>query len=300
MHDKRIHRLAGRQHWLVTRGQLAALGLSRRQIEVLLASGVLFKVHRGVYGFAGAPNTYQFRVMAGVLAAGDDAWASHRSAAVLFGLRRVTGDAVQVTVPGRRAPRIAAVETHRTEVFRPGDRAKIDKIPVTAPARILADLAGELDPFILEGALDDVLVRKLATLSAIERQVKASRLPGAPLLRELVAERRNGKRPTESVLEDDLGALIKRYGLPEPERQYEIEDGDIRFDCAYPDRRLDFEADGDEHHAGLLDQRRDAVRDARARALGWTVRRFSTEDIRKRPDAVAATVARLLGLERPA
>lgn len=300
MQDTRLHRLAGRQHLVAAHHQLVTLGYSDDQIQRRLRSGVLFKVHRGVYGIAGAPNTYEFRLMAACLAAGEGARVSHRSAAVLFGLRRITSPDVHVTVPGRRAPRTPGVMTHQTGRFETGERATINRILVTAPARILADLAGELDPFILEGALDDVLVRKLATLAGVARQVRGSRRPGAPLLRQLVEERRAGRAPTESPLEDDLAALIRRYGLPEPERQYEIDGGHIRFDCAYPDRLLDLEADGDRFHAGSLDRRHDRRRDGRARALGWTVRRFSTDDIRERPDEVAAAIGRLLALARPA
>jgi very-short-patch-repair endonuclease len=57
---------------------------------------------------------------------------------------------------------------------------------------------------------------------------------------------------------------------------------------------LAIEADGDEHHAGALDRAADASRDERCRALGWTIRRFTTEEIREQPAAVAAVIATLL------
>ena len=48
-----------------------------------------------------------------------------------------------------------------------------------------------------------------------------------------------------------------------------------RFDAAYPELALGFEADGDAYHKGLLDQMRDEARDEACRRLGWTVRRYS-------------------------
>jgi very-short-patch-repair endonuclease len=241
--------------------------------------------------------------MAACLATGG--LASHRSAAALFRLRRVTAHGVEITVGGRRAPRLAGVRAHRSDSIAPPDRTTIAGIPVTSPARILVDLAGELTPSVLEGALDDALVRKLTTLPALGRVMEqvGHRRPGVPLLAELVAARRGGdRRPTESQLEDDLGAVIRRFGLPEPVRQYELElpgGHKVRFDTAYPSSRLAFEADGDEHHAGVSDQARDAVRDERCRERGWNVRRFTTEAIRQHPADVAAVIAALLRALEP-
>lgn len=300
MYDVPLLRLAARQHWVVSHGDLVKLGFSPRMIESRIRAGALFGVHRGVYGVTGADRGFRFRAKAACLAAGWGALVSHETAAVVFDLRGIDTDEVHVTVAGRCAPRVAGVHAHRTQAFAPGDRAENDRIPVTSPARTLLDLAGRLDPVVLEGALDDVLVRRLARLGTVERRARGSRLVGARLLHELVEERKAGRAPAESVLEDELGALIRRHGLPEPVRQHRVDGGRIRLDCAYPDRRLDLEADGDRYHAGLLDQRRDAARDRRVEALGWTVRRFSTDDIRRRPGDVAAEIDRLLALTRPA
>jgi very-short-patch-repair endonuclease len=210
---------------------------------------------------------------------------------------------VEITVVGRRAPRLDGVVMHETAVLQPFEQTKIGRIPVTIPTRVLLDLAGTLPPAILEGALDDALVRHLTTLSALERLLDRAGgrgRPGSPRLSDLVLARREGReRPTESELEDDLKALIRRFNLPEPERQHPIDlpgGGTARFDCAYPALRLALEADGDEHHAGLLDRRRDEARDRRGVEAGWTVRRFTTEDIRSHPQRVAGVIARLLGV----
>lgn len=54
-------------------------------IEAWLDAGVLFRVHHGVYALAGARIDFDFKVLAGVLAAGEGAVASHRAAGALFG-----------------------------------------------------------------------------------------------------------------------------------------------------------------------------------------------------------------------
>lgn len=90
--------------------------------------------------------------------------------------------------------------------------------------------------------------------------------------------------------------VFRAYGLPEPERQFELLLFGGRkaiFDAAYPRLLLGFEADGDGSHKGLLDRMRDEARDERAALRGWTIERYSTEDIRERPAGIADGVLRL-------
>lgn len=292
-------RQAGRQRSLITRRQLLALGATVRQIETWLAAGVLFRVHHGVYALAGARRDFDFEVVAGVLAAGPEAVISHRTAAAVFGLRRVTCSSIEVTVGGRRAPKGGGLVAHRSDLLLSGDRTKIGIVPVTTPARTLLDLSTVLDPVRLGGALDDVLVRHLASLSTVERllaRFDGQRRPGARTLAELVAERRRGKKPSETGLEDELLEVFRAYGLPTPEQQFKLAlpgGGTAVFDAAYPELLLGFEADGDRWHKGLLDRMRDEARDEQAGLIGWTIRRYGTEDIRERPAGIADEVFRL-------
>ncbi|HVT42704.1 MAG TPA: type IV toxin-antitoxin system AbiEi family antitoxin domain-containing protein [Acidimicrobiia bacterium] len=302
MLDVKVLRLAGRQRSLVTRRQLVELGCSKTLIEAWLDAGLVFRVHRGVYALAGARVDFDFKVLAGVLAAGEGAVASHRTAAALFGLRRVFCNAVEITVPGRRAPKGKGLVGHRSDRLEAGDQTLIGIVPVTAPARTVLDLAAVLDRSQLGGVLDDVLVRKLASLGAVERlltRTGGERRAGAGVLAELVAERRSGQRPSESGLEDELLQIFNAYGLPEPVRQFVLPlpgGGSVRFDAAYPELLLGFEADGDRWHKGRLDRIRDEARDGQCGLIGWTVRRYDTEDIRERPAGVADEVWRLYRL----
>jgi very-short-patch-repair endonuclease len=297
--DTALLRLAGRQHGLVTTAQLAALGFGRGAVRRRVDAGVLFRVYRGVYAVAGTRDMFEFRVMAAVLAADEGALASGRCAAALYGLRRIRCDLVEVTVSGRHAPRLAGFVAHRRDLLTPADRSRIGVIPVTAPGWTLLDLAATVDRERLGGALDDVIVRRLASLRAVERllaRLADQRVPGAAVLGELVAERRQGKRPSETGLEDELLEVFRAYGLPEPVRQFVLPlpaGGTARFDAAYPELRLGFEADGDAFHKGLLDRMRDEARDEKCGQAGWTVRRYSTDDIRDRPAGIADEVARL-------
>src|SRR5690349_11964603 len=93
--DAEIARRAEPQHGVLTLAQLEAVGLSRRAIGDRVASGRLHRVHRGVFGVERP--TREGRWLAAVLAIGERAVLSHRSAAALWGLGRDTRSVVDVT-----------------------------------------------------------------------------------------------------------------------------------------------------------------------------------------------------------
>jgi hypothetical protein len=204
---------------------------------------------------------------------------------------------VEITVEDR-APHLDGVTVRTMAGLASIDRTRIGIVPVLHPAVVLLQLAGTC-PELVEGALDDALVRRITSLDALGRvldRLGGRGRPGSTTLRRLVADRHSGQQPTESALEDDLVALAGAYSLELPVRQLPLvttEGPDVRCDFGDPDCRLDIEVDGDRFHAGHSDQRRDADRDRRVRAEGWAVRRFTTGDIRERPDEVAAVLRAL-------
>jgi very-short-patch-repair endonuclease len=115
---------------------------------------------------------------------------------------------------------------------------------------------------------------------------------GTTRMREVIEAQIKGGAPTESWLEDRLVELIRRYGLPEPVRQYRLET--MRFDLAYPEVPLDVEADSRLWHTTPADRRRDEARDAAARLAGWAVERVTWLQMEEEPAAVAARIGRWL------
>jgi hypothetical protein len=76
--------LARRQHGVLTRRDLLALGFSPRGIKHRVAGGRLHVVARGIYAVGRPELTPHGRWMAAVLVCGDGAVLSHRSAAELW------------------------------------------------------------------------------------------------------------------------------------------------------------------------------------------------------------------------
>jgi hypothetical protein len=108
--DRRAAELADRQEGVVARRQLVALGMSDRMIGDRVRRGRLIRLHRGVYAVGHRRLRREGVWLAAVLAAGRGAALSHRTAAVLHGLRSST-TLVEVTAPVPR--RIAGMRMHR-------------------------------------------------------------------------------------------------------------------------------------------------------------------------------------------
>jgi predicted transcriptional regulator of viral defense system len=83
--------LARRQHGVVSRPQMLALGLGGSAIAEWVGRGRLHRLHRGVYAVGHLNLTRNSHFMAAVLACGDKAALSHFSAAVLWGMLGATG-----------------------------------------------------------------------------------------------------------------------------------------------------------------------------------------------------------------
>jgi very-short-patch-repair endonuclease len=172
----------------------------------------------------------------------------------------------------------------------------VDGIPCTTAPRTLFDLCGDVRARRAERALDTALARRLVTMPGLWQvlvDLAEHGRSGTVLMRALLEERREDYVPPESELEARLIELARQYGLPEPERQVDLGDGDSwigRVDFLFRGARIVVEVDGAEFHDGLVDQRHDAERDARLLAAGWYVLRFRWDDIVNRPQAVAHSI----------
>lgn len=109
----------------------------------------------GVYAVGWPALTQKRRWMAAVLAGGEGAALSHRSAAALWEMGTEISGQIDVSVRRR-------CELHRPGIlFRgrpsmsPRSIQARDDIPVTSPVQTLVDLATELEPVPLERAVND-------------------------------------------------------------------------------------------------------------------------------------------------
>ncbi|HEV7687886.1 MAG TPA: hypothetical protein VGQ80_15030 [Acidimicrobiia bacterium] len=286
--ERRIAALAVDQHSLVTYGRMTGAGITRREIERRQENGIIVPRFRGVFAVAGAEPTYEQGVMAACLATGGVA--SHRCAARLFRLRGFGSEKrIEITVPNRRATKLDGVVAHMSNLL---ETTTIGVIPVVMPAQVLLGLA-EVAPQRAEGAVNDALVKGLATLPALVRfaqRQSAQGRGGIVRLRGLLDEQVRAGGATESWLEDQVVEFLRQRGFPPPVRQYRV--GRWRLDLAWPERMVNFEADGRLWHTSPSDRRRDAARDAALGGIGFRIERIGWLELNEDPDGLEARLWR--------
>jgi len=299
--DRRIALVAEPQLGLVTHAQSITAGLTEEGIRYRIEVGRWRRAHAGVYVVAGAPWSWEQDVMAACLAAGPGAVASHRSAAVIWGLDGVASDVVEVSVPRPRCHRLRGVIVHRSTDLDRSTAMTRAGILVSSPVRTLVDLGAVVPARTVERALDQAVSRRLVSLAGVRRELEAVARKGrrgAGVLRDLLDERADAYTLIDSVLEAHMLRRCRNHGVALPICQYEVREGNRfvgRVDFAFPHLRLAIEVDGYESHAGLAAFRHDRVRQNDLVAAGWTVLRFTWHDVTANPERVAASITRLLG-----
>jgi very-short-patch-repair endonuclease len=275
--DIEVARLAGRQHGVVSRGQLLRLGLGEHAIDRRLSAGRLHRIHRGVYAVGHGVLTREGRWMAATLACGEGAVLSHTTAAAAWDLRRNEG-LIHVTVCGsRKAPR--GIRLHRSATLTRDDVTTLNRIPVTRPARTIIDLARTLTADDLEPIVDLADSRGLVDFHTLRQATPASLK--AVLLNYAPA-------PTRSELERRFLTLCKRHRIARPETNALI-DGYL-VDFVWRHRRLIVEVDGYRYHRAPSRFERDREQDVELATQGWRTLRFTWRQVKTRGEWVAAAI----------
>ncbi len=174
----------------MARRLLLGLGFNRREIEHRLARGRLHLVMHGIYAVGWPEMTRERRWMAAVLACGDGAMLSHRSAAALWGIGKERRGRTDVSVRRRCELRRPGLRVRGRPTLAEMDIASIDGIPVTGVARTLVDLATEVNEIAVERAVNEADKRDLIDPETLPSQLGQHKgEPGVPLLRQLLGKR---------------------------------------------------------------------------------------------------------------
>jgi hypothetical protein len=280
--------VAARQHGLVTVAQLHASGLGDSAISKRVRRGELHRVAPGVYAVGHDALSREARWHADVLAGGPGAALCDLAAAKHWEVSRFAVPVVDVVVPGQRRSRLG-VRYHRANDLDPRDVTSHRGIPVTTMHRTHVDLADVLTPHQVANVMHEAAFRGRLVVPAIRDAM--ARVWGRPRLwvvSRALELHAGGSAGTRSGAEDAFLALVDDEPLVNT--SFEGFERDFRW----PDRRLVVEIDGPAHgrpHT-LLD---DAGRDRTLRAAGYTVLRFTDEDVHQRPREVASAVAAAVG-----
>ena len=286
--DRAVATLACKQHGVVARRQLQALGLGRGAVANRLATSRLHAVYRGVYAVGHTRLSGHGRWMATVLACGPGAALSHASAAALWALRASSASVIDVAVPRAAGRGLAGVRAHRLDLA-PDEVTVLDAIPVTTVARTLLDLASVLPPRALERALDQAAVLELFDLRKLRTVLAAH--PGhhgAGTLARALDGHEAGTTLTRSELEERFLALCDAHGIPRPRVNTPVAGLDVDF--LFAAQRLVVEVDGFHFHRTRAAFERDRARDATLAAAGLRTLRFTQRQVIERPGLILAAL----------
>lgn len=283
--SQELWKLARRQHGVISHAQLRAGGLARKAVKHRVATGRLYRVHRGVYAVGRPDLTRHGRWMAAVLACGHGAVLSHGSAAALLEIHGRDSD-LSISVPSPREVHRPGIRVHRARILAE-DTGTFDRIPVTSPARTLIDLATLLPTPRLEAAINSAAVRNLIHPEALRREL--ARRPGQRGVRALrdVLDR-HAFRLTDSELERWFLPIARRARLPLPETRVWLHG--FRVDFIWRAFDLVVETDGGRFHRTAIQQTRDRRREHALGAAGYYVLRFTHFQVRYEPAHVASTL----------
>jgi hypothetical protein len=286
--ERVVRQVATRQHGLVHRAQLLARGVTDAEVEWRTANGRLEAMHPGVYYLDCTPATWKTEVLAAVMAAGPDALASHRCAAVLWSLDAVHGRMLEITVPYLESPEPRGAIVHRTR--RPNPHATHEAIPVSPPEKALLDMAALLPDRTLWKAARSAVSRGLTTPERMDLAVAVyggRGVAGTRRMRRVIGLVADDE--SASVAEIDLKALVDEAPIPPPVQQLRIglPDGSNAYpDFAWPDRKRVVEVDGFGAHGTPEQLETDLRRQNQLMEMGWEIRRFTATEVRDHPQRV--------------
>jgi very-short-patch-repair endonuclease len=271
--DSELRRVASKQHGLVDLSSVKALGIGQTSMDRRVREGLFIEVHRGVYRFATfEPNDRQ-RIAAARLAAGSQAIAIGRAAAVLHKLPIKVG--LDVCVLPKRRIEIPGVRVFRRSI-RLDEQTTVAGILTTTIGRTFVDLATLVSFDELERAVDDAFARQVITIDELWSATKRhTGKEGAPRLRSIIGMRADGNAKYRSEKEQSAFEFLDQAGLLDgciPNYRIIDADGIERFlDFAWPALGIALELDTFRWHTGKRSWGKDRHRANAVVAVGWTL-----------------------------
>jgi very-short-patch-repair endonuclease len=295
--DERIAELAGRQHGVVARGQLRALGMGEGAIESRVKRGRLHRFHRGVYVVGYRRINRKGRWMAAVLASGSGTCLSRRSAARLWQLMPPGDEWVEVTSPPPSRARRRGIVCHEG-VLAVDERLIVDAIPVTSPFRTVFDLAAVLKLRELERVWHEAEVRELR--DRVSLPMLLGRYPGRRGSRNLrtLLEAEVPVGFTRNDFEEAFLVLVDASGLRRPRMNADValRGRFYEVDALWREERVAVELDSRSVHGTKKRFESDRQRDQILAAEGYRTVHVTWRQLQKEPGEIVADLR--MALER--
>jgi very-short-patch-repair endonuclease len=280
-----LEELAACQDGVFTRSQAYAAGYSPTRVRRLLKAGRWVIVLGNVLVVRGTPLTADSHARAAVLAAGRGAVLGGPSAAHLHGMLPAPAQAC-VIVPRERHLMLEGMRLVRTTVCDE-DLCLVDGLLVTRPARTVVDCLLLMEQAEGDTLLDRALQQRWITFDELVWRVQQlAGHHGVPKLRRHV---RTASIGAHSEAERELCRRLRAIGIRGWVTNFPVPGAGV-VDVAFPALKLAIEVDGREWHSAGNRFQADRTKQNRLVAAGWTVLRFTWEDLVQRPGEVVATI----------
>ncbi len=296
--DLSIATVARYQWGVITRAQLLSAGLAASTISRRVDRGTLDRLHDGVYAVGHRELRDEGHMLAAVLRGGPGTTLGFWSAAVLLRMAVGLRHPVDVIVTGQRGRSAVGVRVHRMPLAAYECTTR-HRIPVTTPARTVADLASVLPSDRLEDLVERTLRLRMTSVSLLRAAVRGRGHTGSVALSSWLDERHPETHRTRSKLERWMLPLIRRGGLPRPAVNVWFPELEYEVDLLWPASKLVVELDSWGFHGDPVAFEQDRRRTADLMAIGYRVLRFTERQIKGEPEWVIARLRANLGDPRP-
>jgi Protein of unknown function (DUF559) len=270
-----------RHDGVATVAVLCELGLTRRQVDGLVAAGWWERAGRGVVRDRAAPITWHQQLWAALLAVGPAAVVSHEAAAAMHGIGGFAGGAIVLSVPRAARGRRPGMHVHGVGRLARPDVVELARMPVTSASRAIIDLAAiGTSADRLGDGIDDAVRLGLSSPAYLRRRLDAlgrRGRSGVRLLDELMLDSGG-----HSHLERRFLRIVRSAGLPRPSCQVIHRRGSrtvARVDFEWTPWRTVVEVSGRRGHVSERDRTRDAHRRNELQHEGFTVVEFTTSHV---------------------
>ena len=293
MNEQAASRIAAAQRTLLTTDQLSECGLDKDAVAYRVKGGVLHVVFPRVYSFGCGELPPLAREQAALLAVGERAFLSHRSAAFFWGMRKAAPAPVEVSVVGRQSQSRDGIRVHRIRAMDRRELRRKDELWVSTPARAVLEVAAAA-PDELVDVIDEGLASRRLNRRDLEAVLARNRpCRGAARLAALLGDE-TALRLTRSLAEKAFLKLIRDAGLPLPETNVPF--GRYEADFLWRSERVIVELDTPTFHGGPGAFQNDREKDLVFRDARFDVLRVTRAHVVYEPARVLARVVRTLAL----
>ncbi|MFN2625501.1 MAG: DUF559 domain-containing protein [Mycobacteriales bacterium] len=282
---------------IITISDVRAAGMTVAAVRAQVRARRWRRVLPRVYCTHNGPLTRRTWLRACLRYGGRGACLSAFTAAEVHGLRAPRVKEVHMTIPEhRRVRRQPGLVLHRSSLVddslvQERDELRVVRVELAAVQIALAARAAAA------AVISAVVQQGLTTAERLRACALYVRAPA--WLLAVVDDVAGG---TRSLPERLFLSIARRAGLPEPARNFPlaVAGRQLWLDLCYPTLRIAIEIDGKAYHVWSDDWERDLARQNLIVLDGWLVLRFTSRDLRERPQHVVAQVRAALAMRAAA